>query len=119
MLYKLKKALDSQRYEHTLGVAETARQMAKCFGENEEKAELAGLLHDCAKCLPLEKMVKAAKEQDLLLRLGLLVYMNLVELLVIDMLVAAVAAAMKLVVIMELVLLAVLAAVAKVAEIAT
>lgn len=61
MLYKLKKALDSQRFEHTLGVEETARQMAKCFGEDEEKAALAGLLHDCAKCLPLEKMVKAAK----------------------------------------------------------
>jgi len=65
MLYKLKKALDSQRYEHTLGVEETARQMAKCFGEDEEKAALAGLLHDCAKCLPLEKMVKAAKGEKL------------------------------------------------------
>lgn len=65
MLYKLKKALDSQRYEHTLGVEETARQMAKCFGADEEKAALAGLLHDCAKCLPLEKMVKAAKGEQL------------------------------------------------------
>lgn len=63
MLYKLKKALDSQRYEHTLGVCETARQMAKCFGEDEEQAALAGLLHDCAKCLPLDKMVKAARDE--------------------------------------------------------
>ena len=61
MLYKLKKELDAQRYEHTLGVARTAKEMAKCFGEDEGKAELAGLLHDCAKCLPLDKMVKAAK----------------------------------------------------------
>ena len=61
MLYKLKKALDSQRYEHTLGVADTARLMARCFHEDEEKAALAGLLHDCAKCLPLDKMIKAAK----------------------------------------------------------
>ena len=61
MLYKLKKELDAQRYEHTLGVARTAKEMAKHFDEDEGKAELAGLLHDCAKCLPLDKMVKAAK----------------------------------------------------------
>ena len=61
MLYKLKKALDKQRYEHTLGVEETARQMAKCFGEDEEKAALAGRLHDCAKCMTLTQMLKSAK----------------------------------------------------------
>jgi len=61
MLYKLKKSLDRQRFEHTLGVEETAREMAKCFGEDEDKAALAGLLHDCAKCMTLTQMVKAAK----------------------------------------------------------
>ena len=61
MEYKLKKALDHQRYEHTLGVEKTAREMARCFGVDEEQAALAGLLHDCAKCMPLEKMIKAAK----------------------------------------------------------
>ena len=65
MLYKLKKSLDSQRFEHTLGVEETARRMARCFGASEEKAALAGLLHDCAKCLPLSQMVKAAKGEAL------------------------------------------------------
>ena len=65
MLYKLKKELDIQRYEHTLGVEETAREMAKCFGLSEEKAALAGLLHDCAKCMPLSQMVKAAKGIEL------------------------------------------------------
>lgn len=61
MEYKLKKALDHQRYEHTLGVEQTAREMARIFGEDEERAALAGLLHDCAKCMPLSQMVKAAK----------------------------------------------------------
>lgn len=61
MTYKLKKALDAQRYAHTLGVEETARTMALRFGEDEERAALAGLLHDCAKCLSLGQMVKAAK----------------------------------------------------------
>jgi len=65
MEYKLKKALDAQRFEHTLGVEATARAMARIFGEDEEKAALAGLLHDCAKCLPLSQMVKAAKHEDI------------------------------------------------------
>ncbi len=61
MIYRLKKTLDAQRYRHTLGVAETAKKMARRFGEDEERAELAGLLHDCAKCMTLEQMQKAAK----------------------------------------------------------
>ncbi|MBQ8093776.1 MAG: bis(5'-nucleosyl)-tetraphosphatase (symmetrical) YqeK [Clostridia bacterium] len=62
MEYKLKKALDMERYIHTKGVEKTARKMAKVFGEDEEKAGLAGLLHDCAKCLSLDKMNKAVKD---------------------------------------------------------
>ena len=65
MEYKLKKELDHQRFEHTLGVEQTARQMARVFGEDEEKAALAGLLHDCAKCMPLSQMVKAARHEDI------------------------------------------------------
>ena len=64
MEYKLKKELDRQRFEHTLGVERTARQMARVFGEDEEKAALAGLLHDCAKCMTLSQMVKAARHAD-------------------------------------------------------
>ena len=64
MEYKLKKELDSQRFEHTLGVEQTAREMARVFGEDEEKAALAGLLHDCAKCMPLSQMIKAARHAE-------------------------------------------------------
>lgn len=48
MAYRLKKELDAARYAHTLGVEKTAREMAEKFGVDEEKAALAGLLHDCA-----------------------------------------------------------------------
>lgn len=44
--------LDNERYEHSLGTAECAAKLAKKFKLNEEKAYLAGLIHDCAKCLP-------------------------------------------------------------------
>ena len=65
MIYKLRKTLDAQRFEHTLGVEETARRMACMFGVSEEKASLAGLLHDCAKCMALSQMVKAARQLPL------------------------------------------------------
>ena len=32
--YKLKKELDAQRYEHTLGVEQMAINMARIFGED-------------------------------------------------------------------------------------
>ena len=65
MAYRLKKELDAARYAHTLGVEKTAREMAKKFGVDEEKAALAGLLHDCAKCMLLSQMTKAAKNEKL------------------------------------------------------
>ncbi len=63
IIYRLRKELDAQRFEHTLGVEKTARQMARRFGEDEEKAALAGLLHDCAKCMTLSQMIKMAKDE--------------------------------------------------------
>ena len=47
----LKKNLDDERFEHSLGVAETAVRLAEKYGLNTEKAYLAGLVHDCAKCM--------------------------------------------------------------------
>ena len=52
---KLKKALDGPRYEHTLGVMYTAGCMTMAHGGNIKKAMLAGLLHDCAKCMTHEE----------------------------------------------------------------
>lgn len=65
MEYKLKKELDSQRFAHTLGVEKTAAEMARLFDVDEEKAALAGLLHDCAKCMTLPQMIKAAKDEEI------------------------------------------------------
>jgi len=48
---KLIQELDEPRYQHTLGVMYTAASMAMRYGENIEKALIAGLLHDCAKCI--------------------------------------------------------------------
>ena len=52
MRLKLINELDEARYQHTLGVMYTAASMAMRYGEDIEKALIAGLLHDCAKCIP-------------------------------------------------------------------
>lgn len=54
---KLKTSLDESRYEHTIGVMYTAGCMAMAYGYDIEKAMLAGLLHDCAKCMTHEERV--------------------------------------------------------------
>ena len=51
----LKKELDDNRYQHTLGVMYTAASMAMCYDVDVLKALYAGLLHDCAKCIPNDK----------------------------------------------------------------
>ena len=46
---KLEKNLSADRFQHTLGVAYTAAALAMRYQASVEDAELAGLLHDCAK----------------------------------------------------------------------
>lgn len=52
---KLKTSLDKLRYEHTLGVMYTAGCIAMAHRFDVKKAMLAGLLHDCAKCMTHEE----------------------------------------------------------------
>ena len=55
----LEQQLAPSRYQHSLGVADTAATLARRFGMNEERARIAGLLHDCGRvyetaALPME-----------------------------------------------------------------
>jgi len=50
----LKNNLDEERFKHTIGVAVCAEQLALKYGLDTQKAYLAGLLHDCAKCFSKE-----------------------------------------------------------------
>lgn len=59
---KLKESLKGSRYEHTIGVMYTAGCMAMAHGYDISKAMLAGLLHDCAKCMSYEEQVKICEE---------------------------------------------------------
>ena len=45
----LEEKLPSKRFQHSLGCAEAAQKLAKLFNQDEDKAYIAGLVHDCAK----------------------------------------------------------------------
>lgn len=62
---KLYKKLDSHRYQHTLGVMYTCAALAMVHGVDLGKAQTAGLLHDCAKCIPNEKKLKLCKKHEI------------------------------------------------------
>ena len=51
----LKKNLKESRYKHSLSVADLAKELALIHHVDENKAYIAGLLHDCTKSLSLEE----------------------------------------------------------------
>ncbi len=59
---KVKKELDEDRYRHTMGVMYTAAALAMCYGADLEKTQVAGLLHDCAKCIPNDRKLKMCEK---------------------------------------------------------
>jgi predicted HD superfamily hydrolase involved in NAD metabolism len=67
----LKSHLTKERYAHTLGVAYTAVSMAMRYNpdtSNDEfikRAELAGLLHDCAKCMDNDKKIRTCNKYNI------------------------------------------------------
>ena len=62
---EISKVQDSKRFEHTLSVAYTAANLAACYGESIDRALVAGMLHDCAKCLPEEKLLSICEKQHM------------------------------------------------------
>ena len=64
---KIKKELDKDRYEHTKGVMYTAGCLAMAHEYDIEKAMFAGLLHDCAKCIPNEEKIKLCKNNNIII----------------------------------------------------
>lgn len=61
----LSKVQGKHRYVHTLGVQYTSAALAMTYGCDLNKAQLAGLLHDCAKTLSSKKLLKICEENHL------------------------------------------------------
>lgn len=62
---KLKKSLDNERFIHTIGVAYTAASMAMSYKTDINKAFLAGLLHDSAKCIPDSEKIMICQNNNI------------------------------------------------------
>ncbi|USK69281.1 bis(5'-nucleosyl)-tetraphosphatase (symmetrical) YqeK [Peribacillus asahii] len=64
-LQLVKAQLTEKRYVHTLGVAESAVELAERYGADVKKAELAAIFHDYAKFRPKEEMKQIILEQNI------------------------------------------------------
>lgn len=62
---QLKKELDHNRYHHTLGVMYTAAALAMRYDVDLKDTMLAGLLHDCAKCIPDEEKIRMCEKYEI------------------------------------------------------
>lgn len=65
ILEYIRNNLKESRLQHTYRVAETAVAMARREGADVRKAEIAALLHDCARNLPPEKLNSLVEELGL------------------------------------------------------
>lgn len=65
MREKLEKKLTKKRFEHSLGVEYTAGALAMVHGANVGNALIAGLLHDCAKCISAEEKISKCEKYHL------------------------------------------------------
>jgi len=61
----LKADLSDARLLHSLSVARTANHLARMHGLDIDACELAGLLHDCAKCMSLGALQTIARDNRL------------------------------------------------------
>lgn len=61
----VKEAQTSKRFEHTKGVEYTSAALAMRYGAPLEDALVAGLLHDCAKCLTDQKLLSICEKHHL------------------------------------------------------
>lgn len=62
---EMQEVQDPKRFTHTLGVEYTAAALAMRYGRELQQAQIAGLLHDCAKCMSDEKLLKLCEKNKL------------------------------------------------------
>ena len=53
----IRELLHKKRFDHSLNVAQRAVELAKRYGEDEQKAYIAGILHDICKNMQPEEQL--------------------------------------------------------------
>lgn len=64
---RLQEKLSPSSYEHTMGVAYTCIALAMRYGYDIQKAEVAGMLHDCAKHFTDAELIAKCKKHGVTL----------------------------------------------------
>jgi predicted HD superfamily hydrolase involved in NAD metabolism len=64
-LQTVKEQLTDHRYQHTIGVMDTAIVLAERYGADVKKAELAAIFHDYAKFRPKDEMKQIIIDQGM------------------------------------------------------
>jgi predicted HD superfamily hydrolase involved in NAD metabolism len=65
LLEAVQREIPGKRWEHTLGVMDTAVKLAKRYGADPVKADLAALLHDYCKAWPVDKQAAVIRDNGL------------------------------------------------------
>ncbi len=65
MRLALRDRVKASRYRHSLGVSQTAEQLARIYGVDQSEAAVAGLLHDWDKSLTSDELKRKAKKLKL------------------------------------------------------
>ncbi|WP_135546542.1 bis(5'-nucleosyl)-tetraphosphatase (symmetrical) YqeK [Paenibacillus cymbidii] len=65
LMEEVKRQMPAKRWAHTLGVMESAVQLARRFGGDETKADLAALLHDYCKFWPIDRQERLIADNGL------------------------------------------------------
>ena len=63
---RLQTMLSQKRFNHSIHVMEASRMLAEKYGEDIGKAELAGLIHDCARDLAKSATFALCKKYDII-----------------------------------------------------
>lgn len=63
----IREKMGDYRYTHSINVSKEARSLAKLYGADEQKAELAGLLHDITKEFDKEEQLKIINNGGIIL----------------------------------------------------
>ncbi|CAM3440323.1 bis(5'-nucleosyl)-tetraphosphatase (symmetrical) YqeK [Marinicrinis lubricantis] len=70
IMNSVREQMPEKRWRHTEGVIQSAIQLAKQYGSDPSKAELAAILHDVAKYWPVERqrevLIESGYAEDLL-----------------------------------------------------
>ena len=62
IIASLRSRLLEDRFFHSLNVADMAKELALIYGEDPDKAYLAGLVHDCTKNTPQQKQLQIIED---------------------------------------------------------